>query len=184
MPRKVPLPQLEIDIGKRLRQFREERLISQTDLAGALLITRSQLINYETGVSPLPWHVAVNLLRKFSLNPRWLATGKLPKRLNPDAKLNLEPPNYSLRARSFSKAYHDLWAKDIAVQTIKMEAFAVLDKTREDDIREAFTVDAARGWIRRIPEGREGEFLLRLANEAEKIIGEMNPNDQGPPVVE
>jgi transcriptional regulator with XRE-family HTH domain len=40
---------IDVQVGKRLREFREARKLSQTDLAGALGITFQQVQKYENG---------------------------------------------------------------------------------------------------------------------------------------
>lgn len=62
-------------VGKRLRQAREDRHLSQTEFAAQVGLTRNQLANYESGRTPLPTGVALKICRHFVIGEQWLATG-------------------------------------------------------------------------------------------------------------
>jgi len=66
----------EATIGSRLRDFRESQMIPRTRLAVAVNIGNERLASYETGRAPLPYGIFSRLMRRFSLNPVWLATGE------------------------------------------------------------------------------------------------------------
>jgi transcriptional regulator with XRE-family HTH domain len=66
----------EIGIGKRLREFRESLNVGQTALALAIGISRERLASYESGRVPLRWGVFLSIMKRFHLNPLWLATGR------------------------------------------------------------------------------------------------------------
>jgi hypothetical protein len=66
----------EAAIGHRLRDFRESQMIPRTRLAVAVNIGNERLASYETGRAPLPYGIFSRLMRRFSLNPVWLATGE------------------------------------------------------------------------------------------------------------
>lgn len=69
-----PLPPLEIAIGHRLREFRENLNLSRPTLAARLRIPKDTLAAYEKGKAPVPWRVFTFLGAEFQLNPWWLFT--------------------------------------------------------------------------------------------------------------
>lgn len=71
----VQPPNREIEIGRRLRAWREAKMIPRTKLAIALGIGNERLASYEAGRSALPYSVFRELAVRFELNPNWLATG-------------------------------------------------------------------------------------------------------------
>jgi transcriptional regulator with XRE-family HTH domain len=66
------LPNEEIEIGKRLRTFREELKIPRTAFALEIGIGGERLASYESGRARLPWTVFESISKKFRLNPFWL----------------------------------------------------------------------------------------------------------------
>src|SRR5579872_7448669 len=65
----------ERQVGKRLRQFREEERIPRTGFALEIGISTDRLANYEAGKARLPYPVYCRVASKFPINPVWLATG-------------------------------------------------------------------------------------------------------------
>lgn len=178
MPRKNPLPQLEAAIGARLKQFREERLISQTQFAAELRISRAQLINYEEGISPLPWQVAERLVRAFGLNPRWLATGKVPMDFGRNAKLpRPSPEKFSVRA-PFSSVYLGAWQDAVESETLRRVTFGFDSSQPMEGPWHEIIELAAAGWLQRIPNGKAREFFLELSTEAERIVNRICSADK------
>ena len=180
VPRKTPVPEIERAIGRRLRQFREEKLISQTAFAAKLQISRAQLINYEEGFAPMPWIVGLRLNRFFDLNPRWLATGKLHQSLK--IKLaEVNPEHFSARA-PFSKVYNLHWKESVETESLLSVTFGFdpnsVDKADKTHVE--ILELAAMGWLLRVPKDRFREFYLDLSAEAERIIRKMNSQDTGP----
>jgi transcriptional regulator with XRE-family HTH domain len=177
MPRKAPLPKIEAQIGARIKEFREEKLISQTAFATKLQISRAQLINYEEGLSPTPWTVGFALNSAFDVNPRWLATGKLPQTL----KIKLpEVPAKLYRRGTLSQVYEQCWKQQIETGTLHAVTFG-FDPTRKPDALETDILElATTGWLQRVPKDRFREFFLDLSAEAERLILKINPKDQGP----
>ena len=67
------LPDLEREIGKRVRAARTKFRLSQPRLAPLLGLTRDQLNNIEIGRVALRFEPAWELCRELNLNPLWLA---------------------------------------------------------------------------------------------------------------
>jgi transcriptional regulator with XRE-family HTH domain len=68
--------QRHIEIGKRLRQFRESARIPRTSLAIWIGIGSNQLASYESGRAALPLGVFRAIAERFTINPYWLALGE------------------------------------------------------------------------------------------------------------
>lgn len=67
-------------IAARFREERELERWSQYQLAEELGVTRAKLSNFELCQSPVSFAVGFEFCRRLDLSPRWLATGKEPKR--------------------------------------------------------------------------------------------------------
>jgi transcriptional regulator with XRE-family HTH domain len=78
MPRKNPLPDEEIEIGRRVRMIRERRQMSRSSFAQEMAVDGSIIANIEHGRAPLRFELAMRICARWSVNPRWLATGALP----------------------------------------------------------------------------------------------------------
>ncbi|MCW5547860.1 MAG: helix-turn-helix transcriptional regulator [Opitutaceae bacterium] len=64
-------------------RFRAERLIGrfgQAELANEIGVTRAAVSNIEYGLAKLSFSAGYAFCRRLDVNPRWLATGKEPKR--------------------------------------------------------------------------------------------------------
>jgi transcriptional regulator with XRE-family HTH domain len=62
-------------IGERLSEIREGLRFSQADFASELGISLRAYQSYERTERELPFSVAIELYRKFQVNPIWLALG-------------------------------------------------------------------------------------------------------------
>jgi transcriptional regulator with XRE-family HTH domain len=71
-----PPPEREIQIGRRLRAFREAKRISRTAFALSIRIGSERLASYEAGRVPLRFEVFLAVHQQYFLNPVWLATGE------------------------------------------------------------------------------------------------------------
>jgi len=80
MARQTKVPELERQIGARLRSFRTDLLISQTSFALKAGVSRENLAKYEFAVVPLTWSAGEALCRTHDINQVWLATGTELKR--------------------------------------------------------------------------------------------------------
>ena len=66
----------EVEIGRRLRAWREAKLIPRTKMAVVLEIGNERLASYEGGRAALPYSVFRDLKEHFGLDAVWLATGE------------------------------------------------------------------------------------------------------------
>jgi len=80
MARKNPMHLREVEICKRIRDFRRETRLSRVAFAQQCGVDSSTLANYEHARVPVPYAVAKKVSEAFDINQRWLATGKLPKK--------------------------------------------------------------------------------------------------------
>lgn len=64
-------------VGKRIRRLREDRKLSQEQLAKRIGIKQGSLTQIETGVTKAPAaETLIALARVFEVDPAWLMTGK------------------------------------------------------------------------------------------------------------
>jgi len=75
------MPANEVEICKRIKEFRMLIGLSRVMFARKAGIDSSQIANYEHGRSPLRFGDAHKIILAFDLNPRWLATGQKPVEL-------------------------------------------------------------------------------------------------------
>ena len=94
MPRKTPLPQSELMVGKRLDKLRQERRLSRSDLAYFARVDEASITRAELGLAPLNYEVARRILRYLEVNPFWMATGEGPVNLSIDL-----PESYEIGAQ-------------------------------------------------------------------------------------
>jgi transcriptional regulator with XRE-family HTH domain len=97
------LPEREVEICNRLREFRESLKWSMPDFARELGITRDRLASYEYGRAPLRFDIAARVCTRFHANPAFLANNWLPQRMALSTSLINQPdvPPQML----FSEAY-------------------------------------------------------------------------------
>jgi transcriptional regulator with XRE-family HTH domain len=76
MSRKNPLPIREVEICRRLREFRLGTKLSQVAFAKEVGLDSARLASYEHGRAPLRIEVFLAVHQKYFLNPVWLATGE------------------------------------------------------------------------------------------------------------
>ena len=77
MPRKNPIPEGELQICRRIRNFRTSELgMSQAAAARKLGIDSTRLAAYEHGRVPIRFGFADRFCKKFNLSQLWLAEGK------------------------------------------------------------------------------------------------------------
>lgn len=67
---------LKIDIGKRLREFRESLGLSQKEFVKNLSVKPAAWSSYENGTSYPPAPVMYELAEKYSLDLNWLVSGE------------------------------------------------------------------------------------------------------------
>jgi hypothetical protein len=65
----------EIQIGQRLRAFREMKRIPRTAFAVSIQIGSERLASYEVGRVPLRYGVFKAIVREYAIHPVWLASG-------------------------------------------------------------------------------------------------------------
>lgn len=88
-------------VGARIRQLREERELTQPQLAKAAEVAQSSLSEIETGQSKHPSALTlVKLAKYFEVDPEWLLTGKGPK--SPVATFTSEEAELLLLFRAVS----------------------------------------------------------------------------------
>lgn len=76
MPRKHFLPERELPICERLREYRKKLKLSRVDFAQEAGIDSSILAAIEYARTPLRYGVAFKIFSRMNLSPRWLATGE------------------------------------------------------------------------------------------------------------
>lgn len=132
--------QRHIEIGKRLREFRESLRIPRTSLARWIGISSDRLASYEGGRASLPCDVFQAISDRLNLNPYWLLLGagtpRLPYKFR-DSRISVGSP----KAR-----FSDVFDSITKVQTLtplQLEADTLVRSTYQQVW--AF-LEAAREW--------------------------------------
>jgi transcriptional regulator with XRE-family HTH domain len=71
----------DVEIGRRLREFREALRISRTSFALEIGIGSERLASYESGRAPLKYEVFSSISKHYFINPIWLGIGQGEKSL-------------------------------------------------------------------------------------------------------
>jgi DNA-binding XRE family transcriptional regulator len=165
-----PVDTREIEIGKRLTEAREEALVSQTALAVRIQIARERLVKYEAGIVPLQFWPGLAACSVLDINQCWLATGVGPQLpyIALDWKRHLvEVPKRALFSRVFDERLKKL------VEPNTMIAAALDDmlgwESSLDDLYRSVTF----AWLQNVNASRAGEFVIRLARAADKILKDL-----------
>lgn len=103
MPRKTPLPEREVAICNRLREFREMTQLSRVAFARKAGVDSSLLVRYDFLLTPVRYGPAYRLISTYGVNPGWLATGIGPRFLS----LSMPDPSQGreLQQELFSSVY-------------------------------------------------------------------------------
>ena len=76
MPRKNPIPEIELSACRRLMEFRKQELwLTRVALAAQLGMDSARLANYELARVPLKFDLADHFCKTFNVSMRWLAEG-------------------------------------------------------------------------------------------------------------
>jgi transcriptional regulator with XRE-family HTH domain len=75
MPRKNPIGDIEIEIGRRLAQHRKSHRCPRSYLGARVGLDSAAIARIELGRVPLKYYQARSLLSFLNLNPVWVATG-------------------------------------------------------------------------------------------------------------
>lgn len=159
MPRKVPLPQSEVEICKRLREFRLKTKLSQAAFANEIGIDSARLGSYEHARAPVQYSLFEKVAAMFKLSAFWLATGK-----GDLVDIGPIPPSEMLGMRDgalFSfvyemelasgAEYHDYGKLPFPLH-FNGDRSAILEDLREN----------LKAWLSRVPDARLDEFYQRL----------------------
>lgn len=105
MSGRIRFPRREVEICRRLREFRRSIKWSQALFAKALGLTRDQVASLEYGRTPLRYHLGNKICFVFQINQRWLAVGKVPKDMYLVLPWNLNEEVLASAATLFSEVY-------------------------------------------------------------------------------
>jgi transcriptional regulator with XRE-family HTH domain len=158
---KYKLPQEEIEIGQRLRVFREMLKIPRTVFALEIGISSERMVSYEAGRVRLPYQAFLAIAQRFGLSQKWLATGLGPKTalLNVQPKMKMRIPGRMPFREAFVREafFHDKFDRFISKNPIPLT-----DAPSARDIRE-FTANL-----------RNPDVLARLQNARVALKLELN----------
>lgn len=168
MPRKNPLPSEELQIGERVRLFRERRALSRAAFARELGVDSSLVTNIELGRSPVRYDFSERLYKRFVVNRRWLATGEPPVvfRVNfygYDARI---PPQ-----TLFSKAYAEHLARGTE-NALREEAEKSGCRIEELDSPLVSRLDWSQQYLAEETRGMES----RLLSMTEQVLHSLPPS--------
>lgn len=76
------------NIGRRIREIRKEKNLTQSEFAKMFDITQDRLSKYETGVIGIPVEILLKISKKFNISLDWLLTGKGKKFLGKEQGLD------------------------------------------------------------------------------------------------
>jgi transcriptional regulator with XRE-family HTH domain len=79
MPRRHPIPQREAEICRRVKEMRVGLKLTRAEFGTFLGLDSSVVANIEHERTPVRAGVGITLCGEFSINYRWLATGKKPR---------------------------------------------------------------------------------------------------------
>ena len=182
------LPEREIEIGKRLRQFREILKIPRTVFALEIGISGERMASYEGGRVRVPYQVAKAIGERFGLNLRWLADASGP----PNAFIDIEPELKMMvpGRMPFSEAY----PRFLKAELEGIQEFLDMPRSEYDFVRGVTPADELRKKIaylvavdvRRLPRHLLGSFLTEY-ERMNRAFQERHAPDQeqnSPPSIE
>jgi transcriptional regulator with XRE-family HTH domain len=164
----------ELEIGKRLRAFREGKKITRTAFALSIGIGSERLASYESGRVPLRFEVFASINRLHFINPLWLAMGEGNPYRN--APFPLEGVAEAIPARA---TFSEAWASSLGEAWLDhaRNAKALLDQFGEP-------WKALHAYLMANPAARNDaaikkvirERLGALQAEIAKILGSTEPS--------
>ena len=95
---------VDIYVGSRVKQRREQCGMSSKDLARTIRRTYQQLLKYETGVNRISAGVLYDLSRALHVDPGYFFDG-----YSPDGSPPSNPPDYLPVSPTWLRLYHDLY---------------------------------------------------------------------------
>ena len=63
---------LKETIGARLNNIRNQKRMSQSELAGKLSVSQRAISHWENGTNEMPYHIVVKVCEIFSVDPNYL----------------------------------------------------------------------------------------------------------------
>lgn len=187
MPRKNQLPEREIAICKRVREFRVSLGISRVVFASKIGADSSELARVEHLRAPVRFRMAQGLFKAFALNQGWLATGtgsRTPLVEIPEGQI----PSTLPKLIRFSEVFDKYMEQSVALTTRaywddprrEMGEFFV-DGVGRTKLRNAKRLvgELAGLWLRKIHPDDWGFFLSELDGHVAPLLKqfrELPPN--------
>lgn len=168
VPRKNPLSERELDICRRLKNFRLKTGLSRVAFARELQVDTIRLASYEYGRARLKYIVVRDLVYTFKVSPQWLATGQgklIDVRLLPPPE-ELKIPDTAV----FSWVFDNYLAPGKPWQSYGTESVSLPEKHIRWILRDRIFTEA-REWLARVPDERLVEFYSRIMQSAQDLIG-------------
>jgi transcriptional regulator with XRE-family HTH domain len=167
MPRKNPLSARELDICRRLREFRLRTKLSQVAFANEVGLDSARLASYEHGRAPVKYGLARLLSVAFKVNLEWLATGKGGLiDLRPVSDVAFVDANPEDRFGQVfdehlaeGKPFHD-YATTVFYLPPKNARYVLL-RQLQDDVKE---------WLCRVPDDKLAGFVAKVIKHSEGLI--------------
>ena len=189
MPRKVPLPEAEIAICRRLKLYRERCDLPRRLFARDSGLDTAVIIRIELGRSPLRYGVATRITRAFSINPSWLATGDGP--LSAGIPLP-SADDISVDERElFSSVFRDKLRESIAQKLAEFESNPAHKYGKQEHptdpkgrmLAEEFVRLDLREWLTAVPDVRFNELINAIRFAALPLVYDWSESDDAPEVV-
>ena len=168
MSRKNPLPAREVEICRRLREFRLRTKLSQVAFAKEVGLDSSRLASYEHGRAPVKYDLARWLSVAFKVNLELLATGDGPLiDLRPIGDVAFVEANPDGR---FSEVFDLYLAKGKPFHHYATTVFYLPPKNARYLLLRQIQVDA-KEWLSYVPDDKLSEFVDEVIKHAENLIG-------------
>jgi transcriptional regulator with XRE-family HTH domain len=170
VPRKEPLPEREAEVCKRVRDFRLALKLSQITFAKELGEDSSALASIEHMRAPLRWPLGERIVRRFLLNPEWLARGEGP----------LSAPVFIPKLSNASRLlFTEVFDKHISKEVGARWPLDCRDETGARLYIEAMAQAFVRTAMLHVPFSKLPEFLQRAEKYLSKLADryDVEPSD-------
>lgn len=124
--RKSKLSGRDDEIRSRLREARVRLGFDQAECARQIGLKRSTLLNYELGLTPLRFEVALRFCRQFIVSEEWLATGRCEAchKASPDISINRKTDTPDIDRKIFFRQTMDLLSEPASLHLPNGMSFA------------------------------------------------------------
>ena len=167
------MPSREVEICKRLREFRNSTCLSRVAFAREAGLDSVRVSSYEHARAPIRYRDAFKIVTSFPLSSEWLATGK-----GPMYSMAISTTHYETRAGAnalFSEVYDKFLSQDKGAETSAFEN--VIDPKQEAEIFSRGRIQAEMAvskilpqWFDSVADDKLNDFVNGLYKFATEFI--------------